>query len=94
MKRVKIILFVMSVLSFGLVFSIMTHTSEQNSYATSSNFTKFTSKDVVTAKEKKLVNLSWKFKMLAQVIHTLYSFKFLEIVTKSVNLGIVNTNLE
>lgn len=54
MKRVKSCLFVMSMFLFGMIFSIMTNTSEQNAYAQSSNFTKFTSKDVEEEKEAKL----------------------------------------
>jgi len=47
----------------------MTHTSEHNAYAQSSNFNKFTSKDLEEARRQNKVNLSWKFKMLAQVMH-------------------------
>ena len=52
MRRVNTCLFVIGMFSFAMIFSsIMTYTSEQKSYGQSSNFTKFTSMDLETAKE-------------------------------------------
>lgn len=51
MRRVNTNFFVIGMFSFAMIFSIMTYTSEQKAYAQSSNFTKFTSKDLEAAKE-------------------------------------------
>jgi hypothetical protein len=72
---------------FGMIFSIMTNTSEQNAYAQSSNFTKFTSKDVEEEKEAKLSQFVLKIQNASTINLLITQFQISEDSNKICESG-------